>query len=72
MPSEIINRPLRHVLVFVLLDQDPYYFHQRGEWVRFVFANFDNHGIKQSDELMIISFRMWEAPLGFETSHIFD
>jgi len=41
------NRKLRHVLVFIVLDQDADDFHERRERMRLVFANLINEAIEQ-------------------------
>ena len=39
---ELFDRQFGHILIFILLDQDADYFHQRGERVRLIFPDLVN------------------------------
>ncbi len=39
---ELLNCQFRHMLIFILLDQDAHYFHQRSERVRLIFPDLIN------------------------------
>ena len=48
---KLLNRQLRDVLVFVLLNQDADNFHERGKRMRFVLTDLIDQGIEQGDKL---------------------
>jgi len=57
--TKSINRQLRHALISVFLNQHADNLHQRGEWMRFVVADFVDNRVEQLEKLLAFLFGMW-------------
>ena len=56
--TQLLNRQLRDMLVFVFLDQYTNNFHERSEWVRLVFSDFIDQAVEQCNQPLKLGFGM--------------